>query len=386
MKICLLGVDFFSDNRGCAALGYSAVNILKNVCDEKGEVLELYAIVFNVEERALPLDGIKYTLKKISPKSVSYWKECMQIFKKCDLIIDFTWGDSFSDLYGFKRFIIASALKRIAISSKTPFMFGPQTIGPFNRKITEKIGAGLLKKADYCFVRDAISGEVVKKIAGRDAVLSTDVAFSLPTVKRRDISTRRNIGINPSGLLWYATDSFDVDKYVSVDYKKYVYELIEYLMQSGDYNVYLIPHVFSLEKVDNKDDLRACMEIREKFPDAVIISDFDTPMEAKGYISQMDIFIGARMHATIAAFSTGVTTIPFSYSRKFEGLYHDLGYKYLISGTAMSTDKALALTKEWISNPELLREEMNKSTSEIKTREQIFVDTLRKLVDEIKAK
>ena len=32
------------------------------------------------------------------------------------------------------------------------------------------------------------------------------------------------------------------------------------------------------------------------------------------------------MHATIGAISSGVATIPFSYSRKFEGLFGNLEY------------------------------------------------------------
>ena len=68
----------------------------------------------------------------------------------------------------------------------------------------------------------------------------------------------------------------------------------------------------------------------------------------------MDVFVGARMHATLAAYSSGVAAIPFSYSRKFEGLYESLEYPFVISGTKMTTDDALEKTVEYIRSPEKL--------------------------------
>ena len=62
----------------------------------------------------------------------------------------------------------------------------------------------------------------------------------------------------------------------------------------------------------------------------------------------MDFFIGARMHATIAAFSANVPVIPFSYSRKFEGLYEQLNYPYIIHGMTESLEEAIDNTLEWI--------------------------------------
>ena len=61
-------------------------------------------------------------------------------------------------------------------------------------------------------------------------------------------------------------------------------------------------------------DKLAVDALHEIFPNTIVAPYFATPMEAKSYISGMDLFIGARMHATIAAISAGVPVIPFSYS------------------------------------------------------------------------
>lgn len=63
------------------------------------------------------------------------------------------------------------------------------------------------------------------------------------------------------------------------------------------------------------------------------------------------------MHATIAAFSSGVATIPVAYSRKFRGLFEGIGYKRLIDLVNMETVDAVALTREYIADYKHLREE-----------------------------
>ncbi len=384
MKVCLLGVDFFSDNRGCAALGYSAIGNLKEICDERGESLDVFAVVFNIEKKPLNFGGVEYRLQKVAPKKLSYWNTCYKEFKKSDLILDFTGGDSFSDIYGFKRFLIATVLKRLAVFSKTPFILGPQTIGPFSGKLAAAMAKKVIRKADYCFARDLFSKDFAKKLTGKEVLLSTDVAFTLPCEVRHVITTKHNIGINPSGLLWYGTSEFKSSKHLTVDYRKYTLDLIKYLTEKTDYNIYLIPHVFSSDGKLNEDDLGVCREIKNEYPNAEIISDFDTPMEAKGVISQMDVFIGARMHATIAAFSTGVAVIPFSYSRKFEGLYQDLNYPYLVKGTVMNNEEALQKTIEWIEKPERLSSEMAKADSVLRERRDAYMTVIRNLSEKVK--
>ena len=44
MRVSLLGVEFYSENRGCGALAYSIVEILKQICKKKGDNLHITAI------------------------------------------------------------------------------------------------------------------------------------------------------------------------------------------------------------------------------------------------------------------------------------------------------------------------------------------------------
>lgn len=130
--------------------------------------------------------------------------------------------------------------------------------------------------------------------------------------------------------------------------------LIEKLLEMDKYAVHLIPHVISTNNYNNaENDLRPCKEVKNRFFDndkVICAPAFETPIEAKSYIANMDIFVGARMHATIGAVSAGVATIPFAYSKKFKTMFGNLDYKYVIEARNMDTDAALKQTKDWIVN------------------------------------
>ena len=104
---------------------------------------------------------------------------------------------------------------------------------------------------------------------------------------------------------------------------------------------------------------------------------FTNPIEAKNFIAEMDVFVGARMHATIGAFSAGVVTIPFSYSRKFEGLYNSLGYPYTIDARKIDTQTAIKLTLEYINNSEPLKVSQSKAVDSIKEKLNLFEITIK---------
>lgn len=379
MKVGLLGTDFHSGNRGCGALAYSAVDILRKASEQKGERLELYAVLFAHEPTPYIAENVDIQCIKIEPKKLSYWKKCKKVFNQCDMVVDFTGGDSFSDLYGLKRFFIASALKELAIKSKTPFIMAPQTIGPFRGRFARMWAKRILRKSDICFTRDTLSAGYMKETFGIEPIVSTDVAFALPYEKcEREENGKIRIGFNPSGLLWTGTKEFNAGKHITVEYKQYVEKVMQALSANEKYEIHLIPHVFSHDATGPENDMRACLDIKKLFPGTIIETGYDTPMEAKSVISSMDVFIGARMHATIAAFSAGVATIPFSYSRKFEGLYHDLDYEYLISATCMETEEAVEKTLKWVNDFKILESKVRTSHEKLAEKQKAFFDIIKK--------
>ena len=86
------------------------------------------------------------------------------------------------------------------------------------------------------------------------------------------------------------------------------------------------------------------------------------------------------MHATIASFSSGVVTIPISYSRKFEGLFNSLNYEYVINGREETTESAYFKILQYIEEFEKLRSAQEKSMGIIKERNYSFSNSIRNVL------
>ena len=86
--------------------------------------------------------------------------------------------------------------------------------------------------------------------------------------------------------------------------------------------------------------------------------------ELKGYISRCRLFIGARTHATIAAYSSCVPTLVVGYSVKAKGIAKDLfgtEEEYVSSGTGIAEPEDLIEGFEWLLSNE--KEQKNKLES-----------------------
>ena len=182
-KIGLLGLAFGSTNKGCEALGYGFLNVLEKVSAEMQNEFEIHIfercdvnlIYKNGEYKHLHLKSIP--IPGIS--SISNINTHRNNFRICDYIFDFTAGDSFSDIYGMKRFVQRTVLKRLAEKSGKPFILGSQTYGPYKSVFARLIAKRVINKATAVYARDQLSCNRVKKLTKRDADLTVDVAFAM---------------------------------------------------------------------------------------------------------------------------------------------------------------------------------------------------------------
>lgn len=386
-----LGLTYASANLGCQALSYSFLNVLQEIAEKNQWNIKFFIIDEVGLRGALTQKGyLAKLLPNFKCSNIEYhliWEYyglgrylTKQFMKKCDIIFDFTAGDSFTDIYGQKRFEQRTMIKEMVLDLNIPLILGSQTIGPFNNKVNENKAVKVLQRCREVFVRDKPSYEYVKKISGREAVLTTDVAFALPFTKSK-ISSIKTIGINPSGLLWEGGYTKDNQFELTVDYCSYLRTIIAELLKQ-EYTVHLVPHVLThLDSVDN--DLIPCKVLKEEFPEIIVAPEFQTPMEAKSYVAGLDVFSGARMHATIAAYSAGVPVIPFSYSRKFEGLFNSLNYKYVISGCSDTQDKAISNTLNWINDKESLKIQIDQAKKIVEAKMKVFTTSVDEILHDI---
>ncbi len=378
-----LGLAFHSGNLGCSALSYSFMYILDEIAKQNDMKAEVRILSGADDQRPLKaeFERLSYSFVRLSWKNSGVRKKMLAAFDECDIIFDFTAGDSFTDIYGMSRFLKRSIYKKAVIKRKTPLVLGSQTYGPYNKAISRRWAADIIKKSYEVFARDEKSAAVAEKLGKRKPVLTTDIAFFLPYEKQQAESGRINIGINVSGLLWNGGYTGNNQFGLTVDYREYINRLLEKYSEDEKYRVHLIPHVVyktSRDVADN--DWYICNDLAEKYSNVRIAPFFESPVQAKSYIAGMEVFVGARMHATVAAYSSGVAAIPFSYSRKFEGLYESLGYPYVISGTVISTDEAAEKTMEFIDNREQLRQNIIDNSSVLEKKKEFMMKEYARLI------
>lgn len=170
---------------------------------------------------------------------------------------------------------------------------------------------------DLIVARESISYDFLKAI-NPDTMYACDPAFSL---EKRDVALPegfalgKTVGINMSPLVQKSETDAGI---AMANYE----QLVQHIIEDTDYHIAFIPHVVQ-EGNDDRVPLQHLYDLVKHTGRACIIPDCDCRY-LKGYISQCSMFIGARTHATIAAYSTGVPTLVIGYSTKAIGIARDL--------------------------------------------------------------
>lgn len=275
---------------------------------------------------------------------------------KLDCVLDIGAGDSFADIYGFKRFAFLWASKEMALLRRTPLLLSPQTIGPFTRQPQKAMAAHAMNGAYAVMARDPESMRAIAAMAPQArAIQSVDVAFRLPFERpSRTPGGPLEIGVNVSGLLFNGGYGGANEYGLDVDYADLMRRFIARQVARSNTRVHLICHVVS-ELIAADDDARVADRLAEEFPEAVRVPNFTSPSDAKSYIAGLDFLVAGRMHACIAAYSTGVPVVPIAYSRKFSGLFGGaLGYRHQVPVKGLGTDEALAFIEFSLEQRETL--------------------------------
>lgn len=392
IKIAIFGAALNSNNYGCTALGITQIRLIQNVAQKLNIPIECHIYsgdgrkILDTLSNYINTDNviIKYVVRiKTGLKGVFRLKKDL---KECDLYIDLTYGDSFADIYGKKNFYLYTLPKYLAIKAKKVTVLGPQTIGPFYNKTVKRVASKILKKTSYIFARDELSQTLAAELTERDDIFVTsDLAMELPYIK--DLYSidksdgKLNVGLNVSKLMWIK-DASNSNLSVKLSYKDLIYKLLDKLKERGA-KVHLITHVYDKSEYN---EYSLAEDLNKKYDNTVLAPMFNNPMEAKSYMSLMDIFIGSRMHATIGAFSAGVPVIPISYSRKFEGLYNALGYNHCIDCSKETVESALQLILDKIDNRLQLESDRQGAFEIALQKNAVYSHQLEKMLKEISKK
>lgn len=230
---------------------------------------------------------------------------------------------------------------------------------------------------DLITARESISYSCLKKI-NPNTILVSDPAFLLDTVELplpKEFAQGNTVGINVSPMVvaYSGGGSIVPDNYEA---------LIRYILERTDMNVCLIPHVVWA----GTNDLEPLSALYEKFRDSgrvCLIGDHNA-MELKGYIARCRFFVGARTHATIAAYSSCVPTLVTGYSVKARGIARDLfgtEEHYVLPVQSLREKNELTDAFCWLmENEERVRRQLCSIMPEYKNRARAAGDAFRRLL------
>jgi len=375
-KACIMGASFETGNMGVSALVDSLIGIILRIkkapiikilignkspkliqYDSGNGIISIQLINYRlspkakVREHLIILFGIALVYRAFPLKS---WKnKLIQCFPfldalcQADFIGNIHGGDSFSDIYGIKRFLIEVLPDILCILLDKKLVLLPQTYGPYKSAMSCRIAKYILKKAHMVAARDQYSLKVVKSLIDEPkeidkAYSCPDVAFSLdkleppcvdvyPSINFKEKST---IGLNVNGLMYYGGYDRRNMFNLKCDYKKFCLGIIKKILEVTKEHMILISHTYGTKGNVNSDN-EASNEIMQELMKIsngrlhVLKGDYNQ-RELKGIISQTTFFIGSRMHACIAAMSSSIPTVGIAYSRKFIGVFESIGSSNMV--------------------------------------------------------
>jgi colanic acid/amylovoran biosynthesis protein len=381
LKLGLAWQSVTSSNLGVSALGLAQLSIARAAAERAGVSLKVIEFCHTEqwpdEARASGLE----LGDALSPKRMLLGRtQINEQLRGCDLLLDIGEGDSFADIYGGKRFALLAFLKWRALREGVPLVISPQTIGPFEAGWTRAVARRLMARATRVFARDHMSMAYLQELGlWANAQEVIDVAFRLPFERREAPDDGQvHVGLNVSGLLYNGGYTGGNQFGLSLDYRALIERLGPALQAEPGVVLHLIGHVNS-EQMPVEDDYRVCAELAARWPGSRLAPRFRSPIEAKTYISGLHFFAGARMHACIGAFSSGVPVVPMAYSRKFNGLFQSLGYTPLADMKRHSLDEALQAVLDGLRRRDTLRAEVAEGNALAQRKLQGYEDYLVEL-------
>jgi polysaccharide pyruvyl transferase WcaK-like protein len=393
-NICLLGCSLDTGNKGVSALAASLAKIILEIIPHAYISLLIGNRSSRPQEiilsgKSVLLDVVNY---RLSLKAKIHEHLLFILFLSClyrcipiqfvrnmiiksnkwvrtvinaDFIGDIFGGDSFSDIYGIKRFILESIPRFTLVILKKKLVFLPQTFGPYKTRIAKFIARKLMNNA-YCLLyRDTNGNKIIKKIVNNKNDNKTiqfcpDVAFILESrlleildIKPKIVKTVEVpiIGLNVNGLLFNGGYTRNNMFSLKLDYREFIYQLIEVFLSETNARFLLIPHNFGAQGNINN-DFDACSEVYTMLQASyskrihIVVREYDQH-EIKGIIGLCNFFIGSRMHACIAALSQRIPAIGLAYSKKFIGVFKSVGMGSLvIDARCYDIDQAIVKIRE----------------------------------------
>jgi colanic acid/amylovoran biosynthesis protein len=422
--ICILGASLETTNMGVSAL---AVGSLKSALhcfpDCRPFLLEYnthpnrYAVEIDGRQITVLSLDIRFSkklylknniailiatvllLKLVPIASLKRWiisrNPWLQHLYKVDIAAAISGGDSFSDIYGVRRFLYVALPQLLFLLMGKKLVLLPQTIGPFQGSLSRRVTKFILKRAACVYSRDQIGVAAVEALLGpgvssQKAKFCYDVAFALDPLRPAMLGVegfdplvtdrRPIVGLNVSGLLYMGGYNRNNAFQLKSDYRALIHQVIAYFIEVKQASVLLIPHVFG-DDPHSESDAPVCRQLYKelalRYGSKIGLADGRyNQSEIKYIVGLCDFFAGSRMHACIGAVSQCVPAVSLAYSQKFIGVMQTVGIPEMVADLRqLDVDGALQALDQAYEKRAEIRRRLSDTIPDVKaTVLQLFND------------
>lgn len=315
-------------NRGCEAIVRGTVTVINRCCKGNGYVLSSYA----------PLeDDIVKDLVKVVPFEPGVLNKTQHL--KAAMKIRISKDESYSIIKSYSSFFEEAEAADICLSiGGDTYCYGDNTaIQVLTKELKNKGKKVILWGASIG--EEDLTADKENNLACFDAIFARE-PLTYVLLKNRNIHSKifqfpdpaftlekEELPL-PGGWLENQTVGINISSIVAEKNPALIPALaglIQYILKNTELAVALIPHVTAF----NNNDLPALEALlkeakAENNGRVFILPGNLNAKQYKGYIARLRYFIGARTHATIAAYTSLVPTIVLGYSVKSRGISEDL--------------------------------------------------------------
>jgi colanic acid/amylovoran biosynthesis protein len=252
-----------------------------------------------------------------------------------DIGVDLS-GDGFGDYgpYGAVSSFTHVYQLLLGLILHKPVIVYAQSIGPFKLRLTRSLARFTLNKVSAITVREEITGTYLKEIGvnNPNLFLTADAAFllepSLPSVVDRILEAEGLttspylVGISISQLIHQWAFHFSSTNHQRYDqYIELMAKVADYVVEKTGATVFLYCQtVGSQARHDDSVAAKLVFERIQHKSKAKLLHTNYTTAELKGVIGRCQMFIGSKLHSTIASTSMLVPTVSIAYSHKVHGI------------------------------------------------------------------
>lgn len=271
-------------------------------------------------------------------------------------------GDNYSLDYG--RPYMYFGLDDYLIRQHVPVFLWGASVGPFDSDPEfADFAHDHMNKLSGILVRETRSLEYLRRNGVSErARLVADPAFAMPpempsSQHMPSVDLKRNpIGLNFSPLMARYVTGGDMNLWATM-----CAQTVVSIMKTSGENILLVPHVFAPQNDDGTFLADVAERVKREIGTAVCVTNRElSAAQIKWVISHCSVFIGARTHSTIAAFSSGVPTLSLAYSVKARGLNQDIfgGLDYCLDPQQATPQVIADRTRMLIADATRVREQL----------------------------